>query len=396
MGRFFNFQNNDASRNSHLPASSVPSTQIPTPNYQIANGGNQDSANGVEKTGASQMISHITQKETDGHPNDIDKPETTEMKKLSESKSFSFMSEMDKLARVKFISFIASQSDGSEDICSPNQNGTNSSISQSNIKRRKSKSHRPVVMEFSELGEARIVITKPHHARLLLSNESGYNFLNDAHKTHSVSIRMEWESDCNVLVVVGTYVNQKRFHDDLIVFLEDTSRNKSMANFLPRNKVSLVSIIRQQYNLLETSETFDVNEQYAAMKRNESIKTKDGSMKADDARRNLNIVLMGRAGLGSGKIHLAELGRKFKMVLDDKNDRLVARKLLDEISNHYNYIFSSYRHDNYPALISEYEELKKTNSLPALDWDPALYQTNGTTSGTVNCAKRKLIRSFKK
>lgn len=341
----------------------------------------------MEKT----TVSNIDEKEPDDAvDDDHDQYKTSEMNSLGELESFSFLNEMDKLLRSKFdLSFLTSTS-VEEDQPNYQQIENKLVISKTKNKKEKVKVNRWAEIEISMLGYAKIFLNKKQ-ARYLLSSEIGYKLLNDASTTHQVKIFMEWESDCNIVVVVGPKSNQNRFHANLIAFLEDKSRHDHMRKILPRKQIVLIRTIREQLDLLEQP-LGNVNELFANMKKNECLATAKGTKKADRDRTNLNIILMGQAGLRDGKIHLYGLERNLRFLLEHDNC-LITRKFLNQIHQHYSYIFSSYKHDNYPALISEYEKIMENKNLPTLKLDPTLLESNNSVNETIDCAKQQHVSS---
>lgn len=245
--------------------------------------------------------------------------------------------------------------------------------------------------------EAKIFLTK-QHARLLLSTEAGNKLLSDASLTHQVKVRMDWENLGNVLVVVGAKVNQNKFHADLIRFLVDVCKKMRLRNEtfqqIPRSKVALIRFIREQFALLEQP-LGNATELYKNMRRNEKLQSKNGVKNADRARKNLNIILMGRAGLNDGRLHLAGLESNLKFLLENNKD-MMTKQTREEIYQHYRYIFSPYEHDDYPELIAQYEELKKAKKFPPLNIDKSLLEIKITVhedeSVDLNRAKQKLMQ----
>ncbi|KAG4077506.1 hypothetical protein HA402_002933 [Bradysia odoriphaga] len=223
---------------------------------------------------------------------------------------------------------------------------------------------------------AKIFLTK-QHARLLLSTDAGNKLLSDASITHQVKVRMDWENLGNVLVVVGSTSNQNSFHTDLIRFLVEMCKKMRIKNEtfqqIPKSKVAMIRFIIEQFALLEQP-LGNVSELYRNMKRNENLKSKNGTENADCARKNLNIILMGRAGLRDGRLHLAGLESNLKLLLNNNKDDIMTRHTREEIYQHYRYVFSPFEHDDYPNLISEYEEMKRSKTFPPLNIDKNLLE----------------------
>lgn len=247
------------------------------------------------------------------------------------------------------------------------------------------------------VNSAKIFLTK-QHARLLLSTEAGNKLLSDASLTHQVKVRMDWEKLGNVLIVSGSTANQNKFHAALIHFLVDMCKKMRIKNEtfqqIPRSKVALIRFIREQFALLEQP-LGNVNELYKNVKRNESLKSKNGTKNADKARKNLNIILMGRAGLREGRLHLAGLESSLKFLLENNKD-MMTKHMREEIYQHYRYVFSPFEHDDYPDLIAEYEDLKRAKNFPPLNIDKSLMEikiaVKDDDTTDLNRAKQKLLR----
>lgn len=249
----------------------------------------------------------------------------------------------------------------------------------------------------SSVNSAKIFLTK-QHARLLLSTESGNKLLHDASSTHNVKVRMDWENLGNVLIVVGTTLNQNKFHADLIRFLVEMCKKMRIKNEtfqqVPKSKFALIRFIREQFALLEQP-LGNVTELYKNMKRNENMKSKNGTKNADRARKNLNIILMGRAGLRDGRLHLAGLESNLKFLLNN-NKEMMTKQTREEIYQHYRYVFSPFEHDDYPDLISEYEEMKRSKTFPPLNIDRNLLELKISVkddASDLGRAKQKLMRT---
>lgn len=248
------------------------------------------------------------------------------------------------------------------------------------------------------VNSAKIHLTKDH-ARFILSTEAGNKMLSDASVTHQVKVRMDWENVGNVLIVCGTRANQNKFHADLIKFLVEMSKKIRIKNEtfqqIPKGKVALIKFIRDQFALLSTVPLGNVNELYKNMKRNENLQSKNGTKNADRSRKNLNIILMGRAGLRDGRLHLTGLESNLKFLLEN-NKEFITRQTREEIYQHYRYVFSPFVHDDYPDLISQYEEMKRAKSFPPLNIDKKLLEFKISVKDDkgvdLNRAKQKLMR----
>ncbi|XP_037031449.1 uncharacterized protein LOC119070968 isoform X2 [Bradysia coprophila] len=244
------------------------------------------------------------------------------------------------------------------------------------------------------------IFLSEQNARLLLLTDAGSKFLSDASITHQVKVRMDWENLRNVLVVVGSKSNQNKFHADLIRFsvkmCKKTMHVKNdIFKQIPKSKMALILFIREQFALLEQP-LGNVKELYRDMKRNENLKSKNGTIDADRARKNLNIILMGRAGLRDGRLHLAGLECNLKCLLNNNKD-MMTTETLEEIYQHYRYVFSAFEHDDYPNLISEYEEVIRSKTVPPLNIDKNLLEIKISVKDDANVdlnrAKQKMMRT---
>lgn len=333
----------------------------PTDNYESGKTyeGHQDRGIGVKKTEATETVFNCIERSGPGtvvhHDND-------NYQQVNKSKLLSF-NLTTKLSRPKF----------EQRFLTPPPVDDNPPVYKqvdiSTMSKTKNKSAETGI-EFSTLEDyARISIPKSR-ARLLMSN--GYNFFNGAFHTHKVKVRMEWEEPNDILVVVGSKVNQQRFNDDLMAFveqLEDRRGSDHISNILPKNKDKLINALKEEFGWL-VQPLGDVDELFEQMKKNDRLKTKKGTKFAARARKRLNMILMGQTGLRDGQTHLAALERSLQDLLQ-RNDFVLTKEIFNKIHHHFTYIFSPYKHDNYPALIAEHHEFKKTNKFPALSLDPA-------------------------
>lgn len=81
--------------------------------------------------------------------------------------------------------------------------------------------------------------------------------------------------------------------------------------------------------------------------------------RAIKCRRALNIVLMGCAGLAQGGAHLDALRKIYNDLRRESNaEKVVSKKIRDDIMEHSRYIFSAIKHDNYSSLIDQYLKIK--------------------------------------
>lgn len=203
-----------------------------------------------------------------------------------------------------------------------------------------------------------IMLTK-ESCRSFLS--SGYDFLDAAYDKYHVLVRVTWAKHGNVLCIRGTNAERSRFKEDLAMFTElqivydgvDSPSGEIFDHNLPRRKNKLIKKIEDNLYLLEHTPA-DVDDLFASILANESLQTKNGTKHANRARKDLNMILLGRAGLRDGPKHLAEI-KRFLKTLKNIHEDVINKTLIAMIEPHFNYIFSAHQHYEYPALIAEYK-----------------------------------------
>lgn len=212
----------------------------------------------------------------------------------------------------------------------------------------------------TEPTSARIYLSK-EHSRILLT-ESGNNFLEEVSRNFDIRVRLEWQSIGNMLSVDGLDGNHDKFHAALIAFLNGTEKTSSSFNnisvlrcpsygSLPKSRPKLIRFIEMGLSRLRLK-LGNVNTLY----RKVSVggESKRLQKKTDRARSSLNMILMGQAELRDGKHHLDEL-RRYLQWLNSSKEKTVGSSLLLKIENHYQYIFSSIKHEDYPDLMRQYK-----------------------------------------
>lgn len=236
------------------------------------------------------------------------------------------------------------------------------------------------------------------HARLLFSSKPGNKWLSNATTTHRVEVRVDWKAVENTLIVFGLEDDRNEFHKDLESLLERKksknreSKPKTLYK-IPFGKNAVIRFIREQFALLERP-LGTVNNLYERMKQFEKLKSKLGATKADRDRRHLNIILMGKAGLRNGRLHVAALESCLKFLLKNTKDEMTYLTR-EKIYIHYKYVFSAIRHEDYPGLISQYQEMERNNSLPTLNIDKSLMKKKLSVRyediADLNRSKRELV-----
>ncbi|KAG4074359.1 hypothetical protein HA402_008768 [Bradysia odoriphaga] len=222
-----------------------------------------------------------------------------------------------------------------------------------------------------------ISLTKDR-CRPLLSNLNGFNFLNDVYDTYGIIMKLTWVPNIT-LHFRGTKLQRTRFRGDLAMFIDNEIVNngiKSAASAsngfelksqacdrfvqnLPRCKSLLIKMIEDNLDLLQTN-LGNAEALFAYITTKENKQSKISMKQVNRSRKDLNIILMGQAGLRDGPKHLAELKRLLK-TLKNINESVINKAFIATITPHFNYIFTSYQHDDYPALIAEYKMSLKTN-----------------------------------
>ncbi|XP_037030189.1 uncharacterized protein LOC119070015 isoform X2 [Bradysia coprophila] len=232
-----------------------------------------------------------------------------------------------------------------------------------------------------------ISLTKDR-CRPLTSTLKGFNFLNNVYGTYGIKMNLTWSQNIT-LHIRGTKLQRTRFRDDLAMFIDNEVVNNgielsaSASNGsdlqslafnrfdpnLPRSKDRLIKKIEHNLDLLQTY-LGNAEALFVDITTNENKQTKISMKQANRSRKDLNIILMGQAGLRDGPKHLAEIKRLLKTLKNIDGD-VINKAFIATITLHFNYIFSSYQHDNYPALIAEYKKSLKTN-----------FSTNGPTEAS--------------
>lgn len=227
--------------------------------------------------------------------------------------------------------------------------------------------------------EAKIFLTKDHSKYLLTKN--GNAFLTETFTRHNVIVRMEWRSIGNILIVQGSTSSQDSFHADLIQYCshaeKEARKKQEISQQVPKNRQALIRFIKDQLSIL-VKDQGKVKDLFIKMRLSERQNSKAGTKRADQARRSLNIILMGQTGLRDGHMHLTALQSNLRCLMDTtgKNDDNVggpiSTSFRNEVFQHFRYIFSSVEHPDYAHLIHEYDELRRNKKLPTLNLDPSL------------------------
>lgn len=211
-------------------------------------------------------------------------------------------------------------------------------------------------MSSDKESEARIYLTKAHSKVLI--NDRGSEFLRIMSEKFNIRVRLEWQSVGNLLTVCGLERGQNAFHHELTAFLERLDTDKAQhINTLPVRKDRLIvaltmSISRLRENLGNVYELLQKQG-----KKPHGLKSRKD---ADRARRQLNMILFGQAGLRDGKRRLDELKRGLWQLRKDPGSEINVQWRL-EMEEHFKYIFTPFSHDNYPDLVHRYNAWRKFN-----------------------------------
>lgn len=228
----------------------------------------------------------------------------------------------------------------------------------------------PTPPEIEEIPSVATILLTKEYTKFLLTAQ-GNNFLRTANQIHNVTVRMEWRSYSNVLVVRGTPTNQGTFHGELTDFCQGCeAKQKARSECIPKNRQHLIKLLCENMSQLD-NKLISVTELRIRIKRFTDIRTKASQKQADRFRKELNMVLMGQAGLSDGKHHLSSLLQNLRD-LKDATDDIVTPAFRREINEHFTYIFTPFDHGKYDDLIEQYKTLKRDNNLPILNLDRKL------------------------
>ncbi|XP_073836959.1 zinc finger CCHC-type containing 7 [Musca autumnalis] len=223
--------------------------------------------------------------------------------------------------------------------------------------------------------EAKIYLNQ-FHTKYLLSLD-GRNFLAKSSKECDLKARLDFTTVGHVLVIFGLPNNQDKFQRELLMKyreIADQMSQKSIQSMpnIPKRIDVLIRFLRDDINQLNTN-LGNANHLYKRLQYVERQQSKAGFKQADKIRRSLNMILVGQAGLQDGNIHLDKLLLSLKTLINDyKSEDATPPQLRSEISSHWKFIFSSYRHDNYEELLRTYNNMVLKNRMLKLSIDPLL------------------------
>uniref|UniRef100_A0A6P4FD33 Zinc finger CCHC domain-containing protein 7 n=1 Tax=Drosophila rhopaloa TaxID=1041015 RepID=A0A6P4FD33_DRORH len=220
--------------------------------------------------------------------------------------------------------------------------------------------------------EGKIIMARDQ-SEYLFSPE-GRNFLASAAKECQVSVRMDFKDYGYVLVIYGLKKHQEELQVKLLRRNQEVKRKsiEFQSQKPPKRIDVLIRFMRDGINSLNTN-LGNAKSHYQRIKELEELNTKNGFKMAEKKRRQLNMILVGQAGLVNGKTHLDQLLVLLRRLLDDFSpDENATPQMRNEIEDHWRMIFTAYPHPNYDSLLNSYGRLDQKNRLPSLHIDPLL------------------------
>ncbi|KAH8342895.1 hypothetical protein KR059_001380, partial [Drosophila kikkawai] len=220
--------------------------------------------------------------------------------------------------------------------------------------------------------EGKIIMARDQ-SEYLFSPE-GRTFLADTAKQCQVSVRMDFKDYGYVLVIYGLKEHQENLQLKLLRRHQEVKRKtiEFQSQKPPKRIDVLIRFLRDGINSL-ASNLGNAKSHYLRIKELEDMNTKNGYKMAEKKRRQLNMILVGQAGLLNGNTHLDQLVVLLRRLVDDFSpDENATPELRNEIEEHWRMIFTAYPHPNYDSLINSYCRLDQKNRLPSLHLDPIL------------------------
>lgn len=213
--------------------------------------------------------------------------------------------------------------------------------------------------------DARIYLTKEHSK--ILINAKGSEFLQEMSKKFKIRVRLEWQSVGNLLTVTGFEQNQNAFHLQLTAFLNQSDKAivQNVSGWhapLPKKRDQLIAVICGCISKLNTN----LGNIYDLYRRQEYCGSGKRSIKeADKARRQLNMILFGQAGLRDGQRRLEDLKRCVAVLQKEPESATVDEQTRGDIEANFKYIFSANKHDNYGELLPQFKLWSRNRSRPS-------------------------------
>uniref|UniRef100_A0A336LSE3 Zinc finger CCHC domain-containing protein 7 n=1 Tax=Culicoides sonorensis TaxID=179676 RepID=A0A336LSE3_CULSO len=212
--------------------------------------------------------------------------------------------------------------------------------------------------------DGKVFLTKEHSKKLL---NDGEEFLYKASVKYDLKLNVVWENIGNMLVMYGLKTNQDLFYNELTDFLRDVSleehiKNRNNAFTMPKDKEKIIKFILDHLQRLK-SEKRSINNLKDMIRKMNIHQANEQFKAADKLRRQLNTFLLAKIGLRDGKKHLVGIIKKYQ-ALKANNPECETMEFRQELRNHFVYLFTAYEHDNYEALISDYEECIQKGRYP--------------------------------
>ncbi|KAH8286026.1 hypothetical protein KR054_001436, partial [Drosophila jambulina] len=220
--------------------------------------------------------------------------------------------------------------------------------------------------------EGKIIMARDQ-SEYLFSPE-GRTFLAETAKQCQVSVRMDFKDYGYVLVIYGLKEHQENLQLKLLRRHQEVKRKsiEFQSQKPPKRIDVLIRFLRDGINSL-SSNLGNAKSHYMRIKALEEMNTKNGYKMAEKKRRQLNMILVGQAGLLNGNTHLDQLLVLLRRLVDEFSpDENATPEMRNEIEEHWRMIFTAYPHPNYDSLINSYGRLDQKNRLPSLHLDPVL------------------------
>ncbi|XP_037938517.1 uncharacterized protein LOC119671775 [Teleopsis dalmanni] len=231
---------------------------------------------------------------------------------------------------------------------------------------------------FEEERPTEAMICIPKELVKYFESTDGCNFLEEKSKIYDTRVNIRNSSAGKMLYIFGLSANQKSFHNDILDKFSEVELNNEMNKRtenmpkVPKRIDVLIRFLREHINQL-LQKLGNVNDLLNRMNYHENLRSKNGYKMAEKERRLLNMILIGQAGLENGTHHLDKLIFILKQLLNDFNgDQNVPNGLRYEIDEHWKFIFTSYRHNDYKHLVRQYNSLLSKNRMHNINIDPVL------------------------
>ncbi|KRF98547.1 uncharacterized protein Dwil_GK27209 [Drosophila willistoni] len=213
-----------------------------------------------------------------------------------------------------------------------------------------------------------------------LFSPEGRNFLAAAAKQCKVNVRMDFKDYGYVLVIYGLKQHQEDLQLMLMRRHHDVKRKciEFQSQKPPKRIDVLIRFMRDGINSLRTN-LGNAQNHYNRIKELEGMNTKNGYKLAEKKRRQLNMILLGQAGLMNGDVHLDQLLLILTQLIQDHSpDGNASLSLRNDIEQNWRMIFTAFPHADYESLLYNYGKLEIKNRLPSLKIDPMILGLSGS------------------